>query len=56
MRYTVKPHNVCAASLSFDLDGAHTLCGFTVYLMIQLLLIIRFRDKECALAHSYAEA
>ena len=21
MRYTVKPHNVCAASLSFDLDG-----------------------------------
>ena len=20
MRYTVKPHNVCAASLSFDLD------------------------------------
>ena len=43
-------------SKSKDREAAHTLCGFTVYLMIQLLLIIRFRDKECALAHSYAEA
>ena len=43
-------------SKSKDREAAHTLCGFTVYLVIHLLLIIRFREKECALAHSYAEA
>ena len=52
MRYTVKPHNVCAASLSFDLDGdvVRNVDGMTVDQIYNTLHgnTCGFKDTSCA--------